>query len=146
MDLKNTNFYSIFISRANDIMQQKGIKQADLSELTGIPTATISRYMTGVHSPKVEYVAKLAAAMQVSMDYLLGLSSQSVLETPPSPDERALIDAYRRADPHTKKMAMMQLELFMTDSEKDDVAQIVAGKQADAKPAADASNKDGETA
>lgn len=149
MDFKNTNFYKIFMDRAQDMMQKKGIKQADLAEMTGIPTATISRYMTGVHSPKVEYVAKLAAAMQVSVDYLLGLSMQSVLETPPTPEERILVDAYRRADDHTKKMVMMQLELCMTDSEKEQAFQQQA-KQAEKQPTETAdsedSSKDGETA
>lgn len=115
----NTDFTKILRDNMKDVMKTKGYTQQWLSAQTDIPDATISRYLSGIHNPKIEYVARMAAAMGVSVDYLLGLSTSSVPNEPPSPEIRALIAGYERADPHTKKMIWMQLELVLTDEEKE---------------------------
>lgn len=112
------DFSKVLRANMRDIMKQKGFTQQWLSVQTDIPDATISRYLTGVHNPKIEYVARMAAAMGVSVDYMLGLSTSSIPDQPPSPEIRALIAGYERADPHTKKMIWMQLDLVLTDEEK----------------------------
>lgn len=112
------DFSQILRDNLKDIMRQRGFTQALLAEKADITEATISRYLAGVHSPKIEYIAKMAAALNVSIDYLLGLSSSSIPDQPPSPEIRTLIAGYERADPHTKKMVWMQLDLYLTDEEK----------------------------
>ena len=112
------DFSKVLRENMRDIMKQKGFTQQWLSVQTDIPDATISRYLTGVHNPKIEYVARMAAAMGVSVDYMLGLSTSSVPDQPPSAEIRALIAGYERADAHTKKMIWMQLDLVLTDEEK----------------------------
>ena len=112
------DFSKVLRENMRDIMKQKGFTQQWLSVQTDIPDATISRYLTGVHNPKIEYVARMAAAMGVSVDYMLGLSTSSIPDQPPSPEIRARIAGYERADPHTKKMIWMQLDLVLTDEEK----------------------------
>ena len=112
------DFSKVLRENMRDIMKQKGFTQQWLSVQTDIPDATTSRYLTGVHNPKIEYVARMAAAMGVSVDYMLGLSTSSIPDQPPSPEIRALIAGYERADPHTKKMIWMQLDLVLTDEEK----------------------------
>lgn len=112
------DYAQILRDNLRDLMRQKGITQAWLAEKTEITEATISRYLSGVHSPKIELVAKMAGAMGVSVDYLIGLSSSTVPDKPPSPEVRTLIAAYNRADAHTKKMVWMQLDLYLTDEEK----------------------------
>lgn len=112
------DFSQILRDNLKDVMRQRGFTQALLAEKADITEATISRYLAGVHSPKIEYIAKMAAALNVSIDYLLGLSSSSIPDQPPSPEIRTLIAGYERADPHTKKMVWMQLDLYLTDEEK----------------------------
>lgn len=112
------DYSKILRENLKDTMRQKGISQAWIAAQADIPEATISRYVTGVHSPKIEYIAKIAAAMNVSVDYLLGLSMSSIPDKPPKPEIRALLAGYERADAHTKKMVWMQLDLFLSDEEK----------------------------
>lgn len=112
------DYAQILRDNLKDVMRQRGFTQALLAEKADITEATISRYLAGVHSPKIEYIAKMAAALSVSIDYLLGLSSSSIPDQPPSPEIRTLIAGYERADPHTKKMVWMQLDLYLTDEEK----------------------------
>lgn len=114
----SVDFAKVLRDNMKDIMQVRGYTQQWLSAQTDIPDATISRYLSGVHNPKIEYVARMASAMGVSVDYLLGLSTSSVPNQPPSPEIRALIAGYERADAHTKKMIWMQLDLVLTDEEK----------------------------
>lgn len=114
----SVDYTKVLRDNMRDIMKQKGYTQQWLSAQTDIPDATISRYLSGVHNPKIEYVARMAEAMGVSVDYLLGLSTSSVPDEPPSSEIRALIAGYERADAHTKKMIWMQLDLVLTDEEK----------------------------
>ena len=115
----SVDFAKVLRDNMRDIMRQRGYTQQWLSAQTDIPDATISRYLSGVHNPKIEYVARMAEALGVSVDYLLGLSSSSVPNQPPSPEIRAIIAGYERADAHTKKMIWMQLDLVLTDEEKE---------------------------
>lgn len=113
-----TDYGKILQENLRDIMKQRGVTQAWMAVQAQTTEATISRYLTGVHSPKIELVAKMASALHVSVDYLLGLSSSTVPDKPPTPEVRSIIAAYNRADAHTKKMVWMQLETVMSDEEK----------------------------
>lgn len=100
------------------VMSVHGYSQAWLCEKTGIPSATISRYITGRHAPNLDYMMKIAAAMNVSVDYLLGLTVSTKPGENVDPEIKAIIDGYERADAHTKKMFWMMLEPFLTNEEK----------------------------
>ncbi|SKA89515.1 Helix-turn-helix [Clostridium sp. USBA 49] len=52
------------------------MKQKELADKVGITEATLSRYENGLRSPKGEIVSKLAEALGVSSDYLLGLTDE----------------------------------------------------------------------
>lgn len=68
-------------------MQKAGLKQIELSEKTGISRAMISQYLSGAYVPKQTNLYKLANALGVSFEYLLGLgmsseNSSQIKETP----------------------------------------------------------------
>ena len=113
------DFTQVLRDNMRDVMKQKGYTQNWLAAQTDIPEATISRYLSGIHNPKIDYVARIASAMGVSVDYLLGMSMSAIPNQPPKPEIRALIAGYKRADAHTKKMIWMQLDLVLTDEEKE---------------------------
>lgn len=112
------NFSQKLSDNLRHMLDVRGHTQAWLAAETDIPVATVSRYLNGIHNPKVDYVARMAEALNVSMDYLLGLSMSSIPDKPPSPEIFTLIAGYERADAHTKKMIWMQLEMVLTDEEK----------------------------
>lgn len=62
---------SDFATRLNNLMAEKGLRQVDISERTGINKGRISRWMNGGNIPSGENLAKLAKALGVSSDYLL---------------------------------------------------------------------------
>ncbi|GHU37330.1 hypothetical protein FACS1894105_09230 [Clostridia bacterium] len=55
-------------------MHDRKINGVALAKLTGIPPNDISRYHTGWKYPDAEQLAKIAVALGVSADYLLGLT------------------------------------------------------------------------
>jgi transcriptional regulator with XRE-family HTH domain len=60
-----------------------GLSQTDFAAKTGIPVQVLSRLEHGRQSIWVERLVELAAALQVSTDYLLGLTDD------PAPARRA---------------------------------------------------------
>lgn len=62
---------SDFATRLNNLMAEKGLRQVDISERTGINKGRISRWMNGENIPSGENLAKLAKALGVFSDYLL---------------------------------------------------------------------------
>ncbi len=54
------------------IRKKKGFSQADLGKMIGTSGDVIGRYERGDITPSVEVVFKIADALEVSVDYLLG--------------------------------------------------------------------------
>lgn len=70
MEFKQQEPCSIRITKA---MEAKGVKQAELCRRTGIPKSAMSQYVTGVYEPKQERIYKIAEALNVSEEWLMGL-------------------------------------------------------------------------
>ena len=62
-----------FSKRLKDIMESQGVLQADLAKKTGITETTISRYCNGKRIPNIEALVKIAKALDVPTDLLVGL-------------------------------------------------------------------------
>lgn len=63
----------IFIKRLMELMENTDMTQIELANKIGTTNVTISRYMSGERSPRIEIVAEIAKVFNVSIDYLLGL-------------------------------------------------------------------------
>jgi len=81
---------SVFMQRMKETMQEKGIRQTDLVEKTGIDKGALSSYMNGRYMPNAEKVAKIAKALGVSVDYLLG-KEEAQTERPPKIHEVSVL-------------------------------------------------------
>ena len=62
--------FSGFSIRLIDKMAECGVSQADLCRKTGLATSMISHYCTGQRVPSVQVAAKIAKALNTSIDYL----------------------------------------------------------------------------
>jgi len=65
---------STFGKRLGDIMQNNGITRGALKNKTGISLQSIGNYLNDKRKPDCEMVTEIAKALDVSADYLLGLS------------------------------------------------------------------------
>ena len=53
------------------LMDEKNINQKQLSELSGITESSVSRYLKGERTPRIDIVVNFAKALGVEVDYLL---------------------------------------------------------------------------
>ena len=53
------------------LMQQRGINQKQLAQLSGITESSVSRYLHSEKRPRMDIVVNFAKALQVETDYLL---------------------------------------------------------------------------
>ncbi len=60
--------------------KNKGLSQKQLAEIVGINTSHLSRLENGRYKPSIEVLKKLAAALQVSADYLLSSTDEEAEE------------------------------------------------------------------
>jgi len=75
--------------------------QDELSELVGVGQKQVWRHESGATIPDGDIVARYAQALDVSADYLLGISDDpkpNVQTGDLSRTERAVINAWRRGD------------------------------------------------
>lgn len=63
---------TVFTERMARAMFLKGIRQAELVDKTGIDKGSMSSYVNGRYMPNAKNIAKIAKALGVSVEYLIG--------------------------------------------------------------------------
>lgn len=91
---------SLRVDRLRAARERRGLTQHELARLCGFGLNQIARYENELAEPLSSAVAKLAQVLDVSTDYLLGLSDFP--KTPATEDllqeERRLVEAYQSGD------------------------------------------------
>jgi transcriptional regulator with XRE-family HTH domain len=67
-----------FGSRLQKLREVRGLTQAELGRRAGIAAASVSHFETGQRAPSLESLVKLADALEVSADALLGRADMTV--------------------------------------------------------------------
>ncbi|CAD7837786.1 MAG: hypothetical protein [Olavius algarvensis Gamma 3 endosymbiont] len=77
--MKKQEIVGIFRKRLLESMQTRGLNQSALSRETGVDRSTLSQLLAeeNLRMPRADTVASLARSLQVSTDWLLGLSQDS---------------------------------------------------------------------
>ena len=65
-------------ARLKKALEMRGMRQVDLSEKTGIPKGSISQYLSGAVTPKLDKVHLMADALNVSEMWLACLASDDL--------------------------------------------------------------------
>lgn len=66
----------IFRDRLKKTRESRGLSQSQLAELIGLPPSSISHFENGPRKPSFDNLKKLAGALHVSIDFLLGTSDE----------------------------------------------------------------------
>ena len=107
-----------FSENLKSIMNMRGVNQKWLSVESNTPEATISRYVNGVHKPNIDIVVDIAKALNVSVDYLLGLTPLSDILQKTDPEINILISGYCKAGERDRKLIWGLLEDYISPEEK----------------------------
>jgi transcriptional regulator with XRE-family HTH domain len=70
-----------FALRLKNIRLEKGFKREDLAKMLDTSAAIIGRYERGDRTPSVEIAQKIANALDVSLDYLVGDASVPIKDS-----------------------------------------------------------------
>ena len=93
-----------------NLLKQRGISQRMLAEMAHTTEATISRYLGDAkRMPRIDLVISIAEALNVSTDYLLGLTSIPTRQSL-SGEIEELICCYSNANESDKKVIWTVLE------------------------------------
>ena len=112
-----------FRERLIKIMNEKDIKQPELSLMTGITQSSISDYINGKYSPKQDKIDLLAKALGVSPTYLLGYEEDFQESSKIENEDYAWIarNAKKLSDEKKKKLKeIMKLTFDFLDNEEDE--------------------------
>lgn len=63
-------------ARIKTAMLEAGLSQRELAKKAGITEGAVSRYTSGSRTPDTSTVVKLADALEVTTDYILGRSAE----------------------------------------------------------------------
>ena len=120
-----------------NLLKQRGISQRMLAEMAHTTEATISRYLGDAkRMPRIDLVVSIAEALNVSTDYLLGLTSVPTRQSL-SGEIEELICCYSNASESDKKVIWTVLEKYQQTDIK-----IAASGQDKWNPKASASRQD----
>lgn len=119
--------------RLKKVISEKGVKQVELIERTGISKGALSSYISGRYEPKQDNLYRLAKALDVNPAWLMGLDvpmEPAATSSPAAPanalrkDEQDLLsyynllDAEDRAEVRGYAKGLVQSEKYRTDSVK----------------------------
>ena len=102
------------MNKIKKLRVDKGISQRDLGILLNCTDVTVSRYETGQRDIDSATICRLCDIFGCTADYLLG---RSILPTPEiSAEEARLLQAFRRADDHSRGIVTYTLAPFSQDT------------------------------
>lgn len=106
------------VDRLRAVREMRGISQNELARISGVAQNQISRYEAGQTDPSSTTLGRIALALDVSTDYLLGLSDLPFSSTPQdlSAENRRLVEAFELGD-HATVLELVTMRMRATDME-----------------------------
>ncbi|HVO71044.1 MAG TPA: helix-turn-helix transcriptional regulator [Aggregatilineaceae bacterium] len=90
---------SLLVDRLREARESKGFSQRELARLCGLGENQIHRYEAGKSDPSATHLKLIADKLEVSTDYLLGLSNEprgQLVQSDLDNNELEVVEAYRR--------------------------------------------------
>lgn len=100
--------------RIREARKRAGLSQVDLAEKVGVTQPAVANWESGVHDPRRLMLAKIAEALNVSLDWL-GSGARSVLEA----DKHPAAAYIRRPLQHTPVLSFADAARFLDQKNAD---------------------------
>ena len=114
-----TGIIEAFKCRMANALSIRGMKQVELSRLTGIDSGTINNYLSGKYEPKQDRLEKIADALDVSPVWLMGydVPMEREKKTPEKIEltegEEMLLDLFRRVPVESQPMVLEKIKTVL---------------------------------
>ena len=101
----------LFGERLTAIRKSRKVSQEDLAKMIGVHAPVIGRYERGEVKPSIEVATKIANAMSVSLDYLVGNSDLQL-------DQVVIkrIEDIQKLKEEDKKHLFFMMDAFLRDA------------------------------
>lgn len=102
--------------RLKEAMDLRGYRQQDMIDKYGFGSSTISQYLSGKVEPKRKAIYKLADALQVRPDWLMGMDvpMQSEVSVDLTKKEMDILDQIRKLDDYDKGRIAAYIDMFLS--------------------------------
>ena len=108
-----------------NILEERGISQKQLANTVGVTPATLSRWITGeTEPPALDIITSIAKSLNVSADYLLGISPIPSVKKDFRPEEKILINCFRRATDDDITVLWALMNKYMSQNERIYMSQL----------------------
>lgn len=115
---------SMFSERLRSSIEMRGVTQKWLADSSNTTEATISRYVSCTNNPAIlEILADIAKSLNVSSDYLLGITNLPTPKEKVTPEEKILLSCFSKASESDRRVLWALLEKYMTATEKDSLSE-----------------------
>ncbi len=118
-----------FGRKVKKIMKQRGITQVWLARKAGITEATLSRYVNGSRRPQADIAAAIAEALDISLDYLTGITGFPAPIKTLTTEESIVLSAFGRASTRDRKIILGVLEDHMTLEEAESYRKLTRNNE-----------------
>lgn len=111
-------------SRIRDARKQQQLTQAELAQKCGVTKGAISNYENDVSTPDIEKLSIIMECLDVDPNYIyqdyfatslvsIKSESETFINTP---EERSLVEAYRKASPDDQAAVRLILKKYQTET------------------------------
>lgn len=113
----------VFRKRLDDALWARKMRQIDLARKAGINYKSLNSYYTGHMSPSLEVVIKIAKALDVSVDFLLG-RAEEMNQISPEPEEIAeemkfIRRAYTELSPRERRVLTQLAQAMVEEANRE---------------------------
>lgn len=111
-----------FGTRLKEVREEKGMKREVLAEQIGTSAAIIGRYERSERTPSVDIAKKIAEALGVSLDYLVGDTTVLVK------DKKMIyrLEVLQHVNPIQKDRILYMLDLMLKDAQSNQLTEKLA--------------------
>lgn len=109
-----------FKMRIRDLMAEQKMSEEDFAKRTGFNYEEKDSYLYGNRIPSIEDLIKIAAALNVSTDYLLDISQRKRI----SAEEEMLLQSFNRCDKECKKYLISKAGVLCVEG----ISAVAAGE------------------
>jgi len=111
-----------FGQKLKNVREEKDFKREDLAKKIGTSSAIIGRYERGERTPSVDIAKKIAEALEVSLDYLVGDTSVLIK------DKKMMyrLEVLQKVNPDYQDRILYMLDLMLKDAQRESLQEKLA--------------------
>jgi transcriptional regulator with XRE-family HTH domain len=102
---------SLFGERLFRARKARSLSQQELGAAAGLSKRMVSRYEGDFSGPPMDTLARIAQALDVTVSYLLGESTQKIIKDDISPNLRKHVNTLKKLPPKEQKTILNMIEI-----------------------------------